>query len=69
MHDLRGCSVKHCDEDTFSACLKIFLHIPPKGHLGKVKGTLLNLIKGYVTESITGIRFQNTMDAESLEGL
>lgn len=69
MHDLRGYSVKHCEEDKFSAYLKIFLHVPPKGYLGKLKGSLLSLMKGYITGSITGTQCQNTMDAESLQGL
>lgn len=69
MHDLRGCSVKHCEEGKFSACLKIFLGIPPKGHLGKLKGILLGLMKGHITERITVTQCQNAMDAENLEGL
>lgn len=69
MHDLRGHSVKHCEKGKFSASLKIFLHIPPKSHLGKLKDTLLSLVKGFMSERITGIWGQNTMDAESLEGL
>lgn len=69
MGDLRGCSVKHCEEGKFSACLKISLHFPPKGHVGKLKGILLSLMKGRIIESITVTQCQNAMDAESLEGL